>query len=33
MGTQERDDAAVVTCPGKRRGGGSQLQCGHAGER
>ena len=27
MGTQaERGDAAVVTCPGKRRGGGSHSQ-------
>ena len=34
MGTQERGDAAVVTCPGKRRGGGQSLAVGgHAGER
>ena len=26
MGTQERGDAAVVTCPGKRRVGGSHSQ-------
>ena len=26
MGTQERGDAAVVTCSGKRRGGGSHSQ-------
>ena len=26
MGTQERGDAAVVTCPGKKRGGGSHSQ-------
>ena len=26
MGTQERGHAAVVTCPGKRRGGGSHSQ-------
>ena len=26
MGTQERGDAAVVTCPGKRRGSGSHSQ-------
>ena len=27
MSTQERGDMAVVTCPGKRRGSGSHLQC------
>ena len=26
IGTQERGNAAVVTCPGKRRGGGSYSQ-------
>ena len=31
MGTQERGDAAVVTCPGKKRGGGShQVRSGRA---
>ena len=34
MGTQETGDSAVVTCPGKRRGGGSHSQWGgHVGER
>ena len=26
MSTQERSDAAVVKCPGRRRGGGSHSQ-------
>ena len=26
MGTQERGDAAVVKCPGRRRGGGNHSQ-------
>ena len=26
MGTQERGDAVVVTCPGKKQGGGNHSQ-------
>ena len=27
MGTQEKGDAAVIKCPGRRRGSGSHSQC------
>ena len=33
MGTQERGNAAVVTCPGKRRGCGSLSQWANTRER
>ena len=32
-GTQKRGDAAVVTCPGKRRGSGSHSQWANTWER